>query len=65
MTIFIGLILIYTCSVGFSAKYREKYLSEKDETMKLREEIVRLKTVYEAELLEIYKVAREHGYKGE
>lgn len=65
MSIMIGLIMVYICSVGFSAKYRDKYAEEKEKSTKLRKEMTELKHMYEAELMSVYRIAKDHGWKGE
>lgn len=54
MTILIGLIMIYFVSVGFSAKYRDKYLDEKEKNVRLRERLNIVTEVYEQQMLQIY-----------
>lgn len=65
MTIVIGIILVYLCSVGFSAKYREKYAAEKEQVVKLEQEKLQLINSYESELIRAYNIAKEHGWKGD
>ncbi len=54
MTILIGLVVIYFVSVGFSAKYRDKYLEQKELNVKLRERLLTVTEVYEQQMLQIY-----------
>ncbi len=54
MSILIGLIMVYFVSVGFSGKYRDKYLDEKEKNVKLRERLLTVTEVYEQQMLQIY-----------